>query len=179
MRAATRSNRERQHERVVPPLPRVLVIALAKADLTKAEPLVEGHSGGVSAAHFKKKALCPSPLGAVRQLDDEPEGNAVTARPLAHAECEDLGLIGGEPPEDEAGGLRWVWHAGQERVGAGMRQQPPKARFIPGRGEENGVQFRKLPGVLWRSSQERDVHGIERGDHGETRKSEGSAWGLH
>jgi len=178
MRAGTRSKRERQHARVVPPLPGVLVIALAKADLTKALSLVEGHSGSVMAAHLKKKALCPGPLGGVRQGDNEPAGNALPAMSLTHAEREDLGLVGGELPEDEAGGLRWGCHARQERVGAGMRQQPPKARFIPGRGEENGVQFRKLPGVVWRSSQQRDVHGIERGDHGETRKREGSAGGF-
>src|SRR5262245_51895194 len=173
-----RSKRERQHQRIVPPLPGMLVIALAKADLTKAEPLVEGQSGGVVAAHLKQKALCPSLLGGVPQRQDEPAGNPLPALSLAHAEGEDLRLVGGEPPEDEADGLGWGCHPRQERLSAGMLQQPPKARLIPARGEKSSVQVRKLPGVLWRSSQERHIHGIERRDHGGTRRRQGSAGGF-
>jgi hypothetical protein len=172
------SKRERQHERVVPPLPGVLVIALAKADLTKPQPPVEGHCGGVVATHLKDEALRPSPFGGARELGDEPAGNAVAAVPLMDAQREKLDLIGSEPPEDETNGLRRARNARQEGNRAGVPQQLLQARFIPGLGKDQGVQRRKLSGVPWRGSEERQVGMTERRGHGQARRREGSAGGL-
>src|SRR5262249_61954307 len=114
------SEPERQHERVVP-LP-VLVIALAKSDLTKPEPPVEGHGRGVVAAHLEEEALCSTALGGVREGRDEPAGNTMAAVSLMPAEREKLCLIGSEPPEDEADRLR---------RGGGARPKNGRTRVVP------------------------------------------------
>src|SRR5262252_9528831 len=99
------SKPECQHECVVPPLP-VLVIAVANADLTKAEPPVEGHCGGVIAAHLEEEAPGSAALGGLHEGRHEPAGNAMAAMSFMHAERQQLCLIGGEPPEDEPDRLR-------------------------------------------------------------------------
>ena len=169
---------ERQHERVVAPLPGVLVIASAKADLTKPQPPVEGHCGGVVAAHLKKEAIRPGRLGGVGERGDEPAGNAMAAVSLMHAEREKLGLIGGEPTEDEANGLRRACNARQKCDRAGVPQQLPEACCIPGLGKDQGVQRRKLARVPLTGFEERQIAVTERRNHGKARGRAGSAGGF-
>ena len=170
------SEPERQHERVVP-LP-VLVIALAKSDLTKPEPPVEGNGRGVVAAHLEEEALCSTALGGVREGRDEPAGNTMAAVSLMHAEREKLCLIGSEPPEDEADRLRRGRDARQKRGRTRLSQQLPEARFIPGLGKEQGVQLGKLPGVPLRRLLEQRVGVTERRNHGQLWRRTGSAGGF-
>jgi len=97
---------------------------------------------------------------------DEPAGEAAAPVLMAHPKREDLGLVGGELAQNEAGALRWRADAGQERSGARMAQKSPEARLVPWRVEETRMQLRKLRGLLARSPKKCDVGVVDRLGHG-------------
>src|SRR5262249_42643486 len=105
------SEGERQHERILPPWP-VLVIACPPPNLTEAKAGGERHGSGVHLPHLEEQPLGLGLAGGAGESRNEPAGDAVAPVGRAYPEREDLCLVGGDPTQDEAGGVGWCADAG-------------------------------------------------------------------